>query len=253
MTVTDQPTTVSAATDRATAGATTGSPGVDRFALASLDLYRDIHKGIRAELFAVTAEAGSLDPAGAESRAALAAHVAFVADVLVSHAEHEDAVIQPALEAHLPDLAEAIEREHQALDAIVASLRAQGRDVVEGRSGSERQDVQRLYLELGRFTGRYLTHQDMEERQVMPALERAVGTEAVMAMNEAIVSSIPPDEMARSLAFMLPAMNVDDRTELLGGMRAAAPPEVFAGVWGLTGSVLAPTDRTAVATRLGLA
>jgi hypothetical protein len=87
----------------------------------------------------------------------------------------------------------------------------------------------------------------------MPALERAVGTEAVIAMNEAIVSGIPPDEMARSLAFMLPAMNVDDRAELLGGMQAGAPPEVFAGVWSLTGSVLAPADRAAVATRLGLA
>jgi hemerythrin-like domain-containing protein len=241
-------------TDRPDAPSTDQAPTtIDRFALAGFDLYRDIHKGIRAELFAVTAEAGSLDPADTAGRAALADHVAFVADVLQSHAEHEDEVIQPALEVHLPDQAEAIEAEHAALDAIVASLRAQGRDVVEGRPRSERQDVQRLYLELGRFTGRYLTHQDMEERQVMPALERAVGTEAVIAMNEAIVSGIPPDEMARSLAFMLPAMNVDDRAELLGGMQAGAPPEVFAGVWSLTGSVLAPADRAAVATRLGLA
>ena len=37
---------------------------------------------------------------------------------------------------------------------------------------------------------------------------------------------------------MIPAMNIDDRTELLGGMRAGAPPEVFEGIWGLTGSVL---------------
>jgi hypothetical protein len=241
MTVTDQPTTAPATT------------GVDRFALASFDLYRDIHKGIRAELFAVTAEAGSLDPADGAGRAALGEHVGFVADVLVSHAEHEDAVIQPALEVNLPDLAEAIEREHEALDAIVASLRAQGAELVEGPPGSQRQDVQRLYLELGRFTGRYLIHQDMEERDVMPALERVAGLDAVLGMHQAIVSSIPPDEMAQSLAFMLPAMNVDDRAELLGGMQAGAPPEVFAGVWSLTGSVLTPADRAAVGARLGLA
>ena len=48
-------------------------------------------------------------------------------------------------------------------------------------------------------------------------------------------------------------MNVDDRTELLGGMQAGAPPEVFEGVWGLAGSVLAPADHRALGARLGIA
>ena len=59
--------------------------------------------------------------------------------------------------------------------------------------------------------------------------------------------------MAQSLALMLPAMNIDDRTEMLGGMQAGAPAEVFDGVWGLAGSVLAPADHAALAARLGLA
>jgi hypothetical protein len=71
-------------------------------------------------------------------------------------------------------------------------------------------------------------------------------------MHQAIVGSIPPDQMAASLALMLPALNVDDRTELLGGMREGAPPEVFEGVWGLAGSVLAERDHAALAARLGL-
>ena len=59
--------------------------------------------------------------------------------------------------------------------------------------------------------------------------------------------------MAQSLAIMLPAMNVDDRAALLGGIQAGAPAPVFEGVWGLAGSVLAPADHAAVAVRLGLA
>ena len=46
--------------------------------LAAVDLYRDIHKGIRAELFAITSTAGSIDPADEFDRAALADHVAAV-------------------------------------------------------------------------------------------------------------------------------------------------------------------------------
>ena len=76
----------------------------------------------------------------------------------------------------------------------------------------------------------------------MPALERAIGVDAVVGIHLAMVGSIPPQTMAESLAFMLPAMNVVDRTELLGGMRMSAPPEAFAGVIDLARSVLAPAD-----------
>ena len=71
----------------------------------------------------------------------------------------------------------------------------------------------------------------------------AIGVDAVVGVHQQIVGAIPPDEMARTLALMLPAMNLDDRTEMLGGMRAEAPAEVFEGVWGLAHSVLAGRSR----------
>jgi hypothetical protein len=222
------------------------------FRLAALDLYKDIHKGIRAELFAAVSAAGSLDPTDAFGRADLANHVQSVADVLDSHAAHEDGVIGPALEAHLPDLAALIHADHEELDGRVVGLRDLAATVAVAPAGDERRLTHLLYLELASFTGRYLTHQDREEQVVMPALETAVGVEAVVAMHQAIVGSIPPDEMARSLAFMLPAMNVDDRVEMLAGMREGAPREAFAGVVGLARSVLAPVDSAAALARLGL-
>jgi hypothetical protein len=112
--------------------------------------------------------------------------------------------------------------------------------------------IHRVHLAVASFTGAYLEHQDVEERVIMPALEEAVGLEAVVEIHQAILAAIPPDEMAKSLALMLPAMNVEGRTELLAGMRAGAPAEVFEGVWSLAGSVLAPVDLAAVASRLGL-
>ena len=48
-------------------------------------------------------------------------------------------------------------------------------------------------------------------------------------------------------------MNIDDRAELLGGMRAGAPAEVFQGVWSLVGSVLEADDLRALARRLDIA
>ena len=214
--------------------------------------YRDIHKGIRAELFALTSAAGSLDPHDRSDRVELARHVDGVVELLVSHAEHEDAVIQPVLEDRLPTLAEQIAADHPRIEAQIGEIRELAAAAVDAPDASVRDDAFRVYMELASFTGAYLAHQDFEERDVMPALERAIGPDAVFALNQTIVASIPPDEMAKSLALMIPAMNVDDRAELLGGMQQGAPAEVFSGVWGLVKSVLVPADASALGRRLGI-
>jgi len=222
------------------------------FERVTLNSYRDIHKGIRAELFAVTGAAGTLDPRDRAGRADLARHVQSVADLLVSHAEHEDAVIQPVLEAQLPALAAQIATDHPHIEAQIEEIRDLADAAVDASDAEARDDVFRIYMELASFASAYLAHQDFEERDVMPALERAVGIDEVVALHQAIVGSIPPDEMMRTLPLMLTAMNIDDRAEVLGGMQAGAPPEVFAGVWNLTRSVLTPGDTRAFARRLGI-
>ena len=222
------------------------------FSIPAVDLYRDIHKGIRAELFAVTSTAGSIDPSDRRDRAALADHVVSVAGVLESHAHHEDVVIDPVLERHLPDLASEINDDHERLERSFASITDLGLAVVESAASEHRRLVQLLHLDLARFTSSYLAHIDLEERVVMQRLPELVGVEEIAAMHGAIVGSIPPDEMARSLAFMLPAMNIDDRAELFGGLRLAAPPEAFDATMGLARSVLRPSDFVALADRLAV-
>src|SRR5688500_13523426 len=92
------------------------------FQRVTVDLYRDIHKAIRTELFALTTDAGRLDPADPEDRAALSAHLSDVVSLLASHAEHEDTHVGPALELHLPDLAASIEQDHHRLDGWLVRI-----------------------------------------------------------------------------------------------------------------------------------
>lgn len=222
-------------------------------AAVTVDLYRDIHKGIRAELFAVTTTAGNLDPTDRADRVALADHVGSIAGVLESHAHHEDAVIDPALDEHFPRLAEQVRHDHDVLERRFGRVVDIAGAFVHVDAEDERRLAHLLHLELAGFTSAYLVHQDLEEREIMPVLERRLGVEAVLAMHGAIVGSIPPDELARSLAFMLPVMNVLDRVEMLGGMRAAAPAPAFEAIVGLARSVLRPADFDALARRLELA
>ena len=220
--------------------------------LATVDLYRDIHKGIRSELFGITMAAGSLDPSDRVHRLALSTRVHDAVALLVSHAAHEDEHVQPSIEAHFPALAERVEVDHLTLESRMETLNDMA-DAAAFATADQREALHRLYLEFASFTSAYLEHQDVEERVIMPALERAIGSEAAVGIHHAIVSSIPPAETATSLSLMLPAMNIDDRVELLGGMRAGAPAEVFEGVWGLARSVLTPGDYEALGVHLGIA
>ena len=218
----------------------------------TLDLYRDVHKGIRTQLFDLVATAGRTDPSDCVARRSLADSVGTAMAFLESHAEHEDTAIDPVLQVHLPELAERITRDHALFDGRAAYLVDFAEHLVEDVPGHERSLLNQLYLDLAAFTSAYLVHQGVEEREIMPGLEAAIGVEAVAGIHGQILSSIPPDEMARSLALMLPAMNLDERSELLGGMRANAPVEAFQGVWGLAGSVLTTEDHAALARRLDL-
>jgi hypothetical protein len=218
----------------------------------AVNIYGNIHKAIRAELFRLTTTSGRIDPADRGARVATAADLNHLMDLLVSHAEHEDAALQPAIVTHLPDLAERIENEHATLETRMDGLRGLAGDNVDAPRSEQRHTAYRLYVELASFTSAYLAHQDVEERLVMPALESAVGVEGAFALHEKILGSIPPAEMAEGLGLMLPVMNVEERVEMLGGMQENAPAEVFAGVWGLAGSVLTASDYAAVAARLGI-
>ncbi|MET0326506.1 MAG: hemerythrin domain-containing protein [Ilumatobacteraceae bacterium] len=222
------------------------------FRLPAFDLYRDIHKGIRAELFALTGSAGTLDPSDTVGWLALAEHTAAVERTLDDHAHHEDTFIDPALRAHLPELAEVVVTDHARLDRTFAEIVEVTRAGADAGAGERRRLAQLAYLQLSSFTSAYLAHQAIEEVDISPALERALGVEAIIGIHMAIIGSIPPEDMALALTMMLPAMNVDDRTELLGGMQATAPAEAFDAVVDLARSVLVPSDFVAVARRLEL-
>ena len=218
----------------------------------TFNLYRDIHKGIRAELFGVTQAAGNINPADRTARTALAARITNLVTILEVHAADEDRQVQPPTEMYLPDVAEVIAHNHTHFEPHVQDFEALANEAVNAAGAEQRTRLEQLYMELASFTGVYLGHQDIEERVVMPALEKALGVDGVSHIHAAIVAGIPPDQMAKGLAVMLPAMNIDDRAEMLGGMQQHTPAEVFVGVWGLAGSVVPAAEHAELGVRLGL-
>jgi hypothetical protein len=221
--------------------------------VVTLDLYRDVHKGIRNELFGVTASAGQVDPGDRDAVASVAGRWRNLVALLVAHAEHEDEFVQPVIELHAASLAEVIAAAHPELEAQMAALEVLADRATDAGVCDRRLLVHRMYLGFASFTAAYLQHQEFEETQVMPALAAKLGFEEVLGIHGAIIGSLTPEQMAQSGSVMLPAMNVEDRVELLGGAQVGAPPEVFAGMMALTQSVISAADYAQVTARLGIA
>ena len=217
---------------------------------ARTSLWRDIHKGIRSGLSVLVVESGAVDPLDPEERADFVEMVALVVDVMDSHARTEDAVTGPVIEHHLPEMGATIAATHAALDPKVQAIV----NAAEGLAGAadHRAAMLALHLDLAAFASDYLAHIDYEERVVLPALEDAIGVDGVNELEQAFLAAIPAEEKLDGMGLMFPAMNVEERVEVLGMIRAGAPAEWFDQVWEVVCEALDPEDVEVLTGRLQL-
>jgi hypothetical protein len=216
----------------------------------TFDIYRNIHKGIRAGLFSVTQAVGSLDPHDAAAVRTAAERWNDMVELLVAHAEHEDQFVQPVIERFNPGYAAEIAEAHPRLESQMAELEVLADRAADSCPEQARILTHRLYLGLASFTAEYLQHQEFEEFEVMVMLSQHLPFEELLAVDNAIVASIEPDMMAKFATLMLPAMNIEDQTDLFEGARLGVPPEVFQGMLLLAQSVLEPASYDTLARRL---
>jgi hypothetical protein len=216
------------------------------------DIYRDIHKGLRLGLFSMTQAVGAVDPHDAVAVQGVAERWADLVGILVAHAEHEDTFLQPVIERFAPEYAAEIADAHPRLEAQMAELEVLADRAADACPEQARLLVHRLYLGLASFTAQYLQHQEFEEFEVMVMLSQHLSFEELLGLDNAIVASVEPDMMARSAALMLPAMNIEDQTELYLGAKTGAPPEVFQGMVALAESLLEPARFQLLRSRIGV-
>jgi hypothetical protein len=93
-----------------------------------------------------------------------------------------------------------------------------------------------------------------EETVTMPLLHSLFSDTELMAIEGAIVSSIPPTETMTIMSDMIPAMHRTERKQFLSFVKAGAPPEVFAMLLqGAAKPNLSPADWSDLTEEFGLA
>ncbi|HEX2059371.1 MAG TPA: hemerythrin domain-containing protein [Thermoanaerobaculia bacterium] len=206
-----------------------------------IDVYRNIHKGIRFMLFELVNQSGRADFTDAAALASLRAKVHDVFELLASHAHNEDEFIMPLVRDAAPKLAEEFAAVHEDQEAQLPGLLAL-LDSIDASAPDAEAKGHAFAVQLSRVAGELLVHMADEELQLNPALWAAKGDAEIHDAEQRLVGSIPPPKMERYLRWMLPAMNPAERASFLGVL----PPPVFAFVRELASKVLTPAEDAAL-------
>lgn len=205
------------------------TPAAASAAAPRFDLYRAVHKGLRAFMADTLLKVGSADPADPAERGEAAEQLRSLLDVCVKHLQHENDFLHTAMERRAPGSAARAGREHEGHLAAIAALEAELSQALMAASAALQAVAwHRLYQALSVFVAENYEHMLLEERDHNAVLWRQYSDEELLAVHGALVSSIPADEMALHFRWMLPQLSHPERVAMLGGMRQGMPPEVFA-------------------------
>lgn len=231
--------------DRGTTATTTRSA-------TRMELYTPIHKALRAAMGHTLEVVGRADPADAEDVARALDAVRALLHTCAHHLENENRFVHPAMESRLPGSSAGTAEDHvgheQAFDEVEAQMRE-----VERTSGERRGAAMlALYRKLARFVADNYEHMHEEETHNQQILWATYSDEELLAIEGAIVGSIPPQDMQALLPWMLRGNAHADRVTILSGVRDNAPPEVFQGMLAAARATLDARDWSKLARALAV-
>jgi hemerythrin superfamily protein len=180
-----------------------------------IDVYRNIHKGLRVMLFDLVQQSGRTDFTDAAELEALQTNVRDVFELLESHAHNEDRFIMPLVRDAAPELAKEFAAAHDDQEALLPALLRALESIDPNQADAEHQG-HAFAVKLSRIAGELLVHMADEELELNPALWAKKADSEIGEAEHKLVGSIPPEKMTRYLRWMLPAMNPAERAGFLG-------------------------------------
>lgn len=194
------------------------------------DLYVGIHKALRALMMDVLAAVGRMDTEDESEFNVTSARVLNLADFCTSHLMHENGFIHPALEARQPGTSQRIAYEHLEHSDAIALLKEAVMQMRACHGEARARAALALYRQLALFVAHNFEHMHVEETAHNQVLWTHYSDAELTDLHMRLVASLPPEENLFVLRWMIPAMTPAERLQVLGGMKAHAPAEVFAAV-----------------------
>jgi hypothetical protein len=206
------------------------------------DVYRRVHRGLRTALFDLVRTAGRTAWSDAREVAHLEKLFLEVFDFLRSHGEMEDTYHLPLLESKMPGITAHDTAEHREIEeaieevesAFAAALIADGDE--RGTFG------ERFFHRLNLFVGSYLGHMTHEETVTTAQFHEHCTDAEIIDASKRLVAALGPQRAASAMAFIVPAMDRDDRREYLAMVVASVDAAALPLVSGIVRNALSDGD-----------
>lgn len=190
------------------------------------DSYRNIHMALRACMTETLLAVGRMDPRDEAERNAVLPQVRVLLAICRSHLKKEETFVHPAMETRAPGSAKDTAGDHAEHMHWFQDLE----DAVTAAESGDPAKAFLLYRNLALFVGENFVHMHTEETVNNEILWRTHSDAEIIAIEQAIVASLSPEEKSLAMRWMLPALSPEARAQMLGMMKAAMPPEAFAGI-----------------------
>ncbi len=221
-------------------------------ASSRFDMYRPIHKALRAFMSDTLVAVGRMDTDDDSDVSITLEQARSLLAMLRVHLDDENRFVHAAMEARRPGSAARTAHDHVDHECALVELERLIDAVVTSAGADRASSALTFYRRLALFVAENLEHMNIEEHDNTAVLWAEYTDEELMALEASIVASVPPAAMAVAMRWMMSALNHDERVRMLSGMRHGAPAEVFEGVLAIARGNLSARDWSKLAAALAL-
>lgn len=221
-------------------------------ATSRFDMYRPIHKALRAFLSDTLVVVGRMDTDDDNDVALALDQARGLLAMLKIHLEDENRFVHTAMEARRPGSSRHTTHDHVEHECALADLGNLIDSVSRSASTERASAALALYRRLALFVAENFEHMNVEERDNTAVLWAEYTDEELMAIEASIVASVPPAARAAATRWMMQGLNHAERVGMLLGVRRSAPTEAFEGMLAVARGNLSPRDWAKLASALQL-
>lgn len=195
-----------------------------------MDMYTGIHKALRAFMADTLLGVGRMDVEDEQAFAHTCNRVQQLLELCRSHLQHENQFVHAAMEARQPGSSQTIAGEHLGHEQAITALQACVGHLVACARPARAAASLALYRQLALFVAHNFEHMHEEETAHNRVLWQCYSDAELAAIHDALVASVPPQEMMLVARWMVPFMSPAERAAMLGAMQQHAPAPVLEAV-----------------------
>jgi hemerythrin-like domain-containing protein len=188
-----------------------------------------VHTMFRREFALLPVLIETVQPTDRRRVRVVADQIGLMCSLLHHHHMAEDEVLWPLLLARAPKEIDPVvhlaEGHHQAIDDLLTEV---GMRLETWRDDASRADSAGLALTLRRLAVTVFEHMDLEERLVLPLVERYIFATEWDAMERQAIASIAPEEAILAVGMVLYEVDRQSLPPLFPGEVLDAAPRVYA-------------------------